>query len=308
MTYVFLITGFLGAGKTTFLKDRLSSTKLRTGVLVNDFGKVNFDSMEIKKDSLEIVELSNGSIFCSCLKDYFIDGLVHLIQLGLDEIYIESSGLADPSDMNKVLSVVRLKAVNIQFSFGGTICLVDGLFFPKVLPKMLSVERQVRHSHLIIINKCDLINLEQLEKVKKTLTELNPRAQIIETSYGKFDWQSHKIDVFDIVDEVTTNKVETRNKNLILHILSEPDPEVFRAFLNSISNYFFRIKGFIHMDSQLHKVDLVNLQIQIEPSPGLFDNPGIDQLACLTSQGLDSISQLAKMADKYLPGIFRLEM
>lgn len=311
MTTIFLITGFLGAGKTTFLKGRLAATSGRTGVLVNDFGKVNFDGLQIQREGLSMVELSNGSIFCSCLKDNFIEGLVDLIQQGLDTVFIESSGLADPSEMGKILGIVRLRTTGTSFRFGGTICLVDALFFPKVLPKMLSVERQIRHSHLILVNKRDLIDAAQLGHVLETLAVMNPKARLIETEYGQVDPAELAIEAFEIADEETTNKLETRNKNLVLHLLYEPEVDAFRAFLDAISNYFFRIKGFIRLKGQLVQVDQVNQQIsfqtlsadQVPP-----DQAGINQLVCLTSQGLESISHLARMADQYIPGHFRLEM
>ena len=94
MTTIYLITGFLGAGKTTFLKGRLALSEVKTGVLVNDFGKLNFDGLQMKKQGLERVELSNGSIFCSCLKDAFIDGLVYLVDTaGYDEAISEDTAV-----------------------------------------------------------------------------------------------------------------------------------------------------------------------------------------------------------------------
>lgn len=306
-TEIYLITGFLGAGKTTFLKGRLAASGLRTGVLINDFGKINYDGLQIKQNGLEMVELSNGSIFCSCLKDNFVDGLVHLIELGLDEVYIESSGLADPSEMGKILGLVARRAVG-GFRFRGTICLVDSLFFLEVLPKMLSVERQISHSHLIIINKCDLTDEAQLQKIRVKISKLNARAKIIEASFGKIDWSSIQFDVFDIADEDTTNKIETRNKSLVLHLLEEPEADSFQSFLDALGSHFFRVKGFVDFSSQVQKVDLVNRQVRLEPATGKMDRSSINQLVCLTSQGLDSISHLAKMANNYIPGAFRLEM
>ena len=308
MTAIYLITGFLGAGKTTFLKGRLASSHVRTGVLVNDFGKVNFDGQLFKQNGLEMVELSNGSIFCSCLKNDFIEGLAFLVEKGLDEIYIESSGLADPSDMGKILELVNLKKTCGTFIYKGAVCLVDTLFFPKVLPKMLAVERQIRHSHLVVLNKCDLVDKAQLENVRQVISQLNPRAMIIATTFGQVDWDTLDYDVFAIADEETTNKIETRNKNLVLHFLHEPDTAAFRDFLAAVAGHFFRIKGLVHLDHQLYKVDQVNFQIQIERYSGSPEQGQSDQLVCLTSQGMESISHLARMADQYLPGIFRLEM
>ena len=214
MTTIYLITGFLGAGKTTFLKERLLHAPVRTGVLVNDFGKVNFDGLQIKRQGMDLIELSNGSIFCSCLKDNFIEGLVELVERSLDEVYIESSGLADPSDMGKVLDSVRLRLACGDFTFGGAICLVDALFFPRVLPKMLSVERQLRHSHLVLVNKCDLVGAAELAAIEQTILSLNPKVKILRTTYGQVDWDNLQLEVFAIPDEETTNRIETRNKNL----------------------------------------------------------------------------------------------
>lgn len=306
MTEIFLITGFLGAGKTTFLKRRLEFETLRTGVLVNDFGKINFDGLQIQKKGLEMVELSNGSIFCSCLKDSFIDGLVHLVDLGLDRIYIESSGLADPSDMGKILDVVKLNTKPDGFLYAGAICLVDCLFFPKVLPKMLAVERQIRHSHLIILNKLDLVNSEQVQIIRATIKQMNSQAKVIETCYGDVDDERLVIDVFPIEDEETTNKISTRNKNLILHFIREPEEEALWDFLKSLSSHFFRIKGFVQLKGQTYKIEQVNDQLQF----GLSDIslPEDSSLVCLTSQGLESISHLSLQVDRYLSGYCRLEM
>ncbi|MDD2534335.1 MAG: GTP-binding protein [Eubacteriales bacterium] len=328
MTAIYLITGFLGSGKTTFLKRRLEMTTVRTGVLVNDFGKINFDGLQIQHDGLEMVELSNGSIFCSCLKDSFIDGLVHLVDLELDQIFIESSGLADPSDMGKILDVVRLRTKPNSFNFNGTICLIDCLFFPKVLPKMLAVERQIRHSHLIILNKLDLVEPAQVKIIRNTIGQMNPLAAVIETSYGFINSQHLAFEIFPIEDEESTNKITTRNKNLILHFLHEPEEQVLREFLTALGSHFFRIKGLIQLNNQTFKIDQVNDQLQmnrydarpaidpsliaaaeLDPHAGAESwNAKNNQLVCLTSQGLESISHLSTQIERFIPGYCRLEM
>ncbi len=307
-TQIFLVTGFLGAGKTTFLKHRLGRADGRIGVLVNDFGKINFDGLAIRKAGQQMVELTNGSIFCSCLKDQFIDGLVDLIRLGLDRIYIESSGLADPSEMDRILEVVRFRAAGAPFCFKGTICLVDGLYFLRTLPKMLSVERQVRHSHLILINKCDLIDDLHRDLIHQKLSELNPRAKVLETVKAEIPEEDLDFLIFDTGSEETTNTVTTRNKSLVLHFLHDPDEAPFREFLAAVSTHFYRIKGRVRLNGHPARVDLVNQQILIERGTDPDDPGEINQLVCLTSQGMESVSHLALMADRHIPGSFRLEM
>lgn len=328
MIELYLITGFLGAGKTTFLKARLACADVRTGVLVNDFGKINFDGLQLRAFGTvpgqltgpvagpvigqaagpEVIELSNGSIFCSCLKEQFIDGLVHLIRLGLDRIYIESSGLADPSEMDRILDVIRMRTAGVPFRFKGTICLVDGSFFLKTLPKMLSVERQVRHSHLILINKCDLIDEVRRAVIRDKLRELNPRARIVETVYGQTGPSELDFDVFETGNEETTNTIATRNRTLILHVLYDPEEAAFCAFLDAVSTHFYRIKGWVRINGQPVKVDQVNQQISLEAGQHPVDPAAVNQLVCLTAQGIESISHLAIMADRYIPGIFKLDM
>ena len=69
---LYIVSGFLGSGKTTFLKNMLFNfDKKKTGVLVNEFGAVNIDSVRLSGDTIKMVEINNGSIFCSCLKGDF---------------------------------------------------------------------------------------------------------------------------------------------------------------------------------------------------------------------------------------------
>ncbi len=166
MTKVYLITGFLGSGKTTFLQNQLSGKDYKTGVLMNEFGKTSIDGTLIKDEDMDMIELTNGSIFCSCLKDHFIEGLRELISRELDCIYIESSGLADPSNMLTIIELLRSQCSH-DFSYEGSICIVDCLHFIKEYEIMVSVANQVRHSHTIILNKNDLIDQATRDKIKK---------------------------------------------------------------------------------------------------------------------------------------------
>ena len=188
MTRIYLLTGFLGAGKTTFLNHRLKQTRARVGVLMNEFGKISMDTIAVEINGIDLLELKNGSIFCACLKDKFIDGLATLVSSELDEIYIEGSGLADPSDMGKVVQVLKKLVGENTFTFEGTICIVDGLYFEAELDKMVSVERQIAHSHHVLVNKSDLIDQEQLQIIVDKIKEINPLVGITPVAYGQVDF------------------------------------------------------------------------------------------------------------------------
>jgi len=307
MTDIYLITGFLGSGKTTFLNHRLMNTTTKVGVLMNEFGKVSMDSVTVSKEGMSLLELTNGSIFCSCLKENFIQGLAHLLTLNLDEVYIESSGLSDPSDMDKVIQVIKGRVDISSFTFKGTLCLVDGVFFKKELDKMVSVERQIRHSHHILINKIDLITPDEQDEIIQIIQSLNPKATISSVSYGKVDWDKLALEYFPINDEETTNTPESRPRSLLLKFIHEPELSTLEMFLDAIKYYFYRAKGFVQVSDSWYKIDLVNERIDIKSYDGSIDN-GRNELVFLSSTGLESISKLAQAADKFIPGLFQLTM
>lgn len=74
-------------------------------------------------------EISNGSIFCSCLKLQFVSALAEMSKQGLDMLFVESSGLADPSNLEEILAAVEVLCADQPYTLAGTICLVDGVDF-----------------------------------------------------------------------------------------------------------------------------------------------------------------------------------
>ena len=108
MIKLVMLTGFLGSGKTTLLQkliDEYADRKI--GVLINEFGAVSVDSEIIDDKGVQMTELSNGSIFCACLKDQFVDALVKLSGRDLEYLFIEASGLADPANMVELLKGIE---------------------------------------------------------------------------------------------------------------------------------------------------------------------------------------------------------
>ena len=106
---IILVTGFLGVGKTTLLNrliERYKSKKL--GVIINDFGKISVDGILLRdllpdSQNNSIIEIKNGSIFCSCLSVDLVTALKEYIELNPDLLIIETSGLSDPSSFQKIL-------------------------------------------------------------------------------------------------------------------------------------------------------------------------------------------------------------
>ena len=260
---------------------------------------------------MDFVELKNGSVFCACLKPQFIEALKQLLTLGLDEIYIEGSGLADPSDMGKVIQVLKKELPHIAFQFVATICLVDGLYFQAELEKMVSVGRQIAHSHYIFINKCDLIDESQLSQVMDLIRSLNQQAVILPVTQGVVDFEDLQLSYYHIEDEETTNRKDNKPKCAILHFDESPTKVQLENFLKKLVDHFYRIKGFVKMEDHWYKVDLVNKRIDvIEFGPvGMDENQdGMNELVCLSSRGVAGISHLATTMKNALPVACRIEV
>lgn len=307
MVNIYLITGFLGAGKTSFLNQQLKLTKRKVGVLMNEFGAISMDTVAIDHEDESFIELKNGSIFCACLKENFISGISRLVTQDIEDLFIEASGLSDPSDMGKVLQVVDSTVEGAEYNFKGTICLIDGMYFFQELDKMVSVERQIRHSHYIVINKCDLIDDVKINAIEAKLIELNPKATIVRAVSGKIDAEDLQMDTFYIEDEETTNKVDNKPKNLVVHFTETVDRAELTTFLEALTDHFFRIKGYLTLEGQMHKVDTVNSQIVMEAFEGDVLVEAEERLVCLASKGIISVSKIATEAGRVFKSGYELK-
>ncbi|MFA5575681.1 MAG: CobW family GTP-binding protein [Tissierellaceae bacterium] len=268
-TKLYLLTGFLGAGKTTFLTNVLKDLEdKKISVIMNEFGKVGIDGSIIKKEGMELVELNKGSIFCSCLKLSFVSALVEMADRNMEYVFVESSGLADPSNIDEFLEAVEVVKGDV-YDYSGAICIVDGLNFLEQIGDVETIERQLRFSHLVIISKVDLIHSEKLKEIKEKIREINNRADIVESINGVIDYDFLDRDLM-IYDwgayEDTSNSPENRPKTLTLTFEGELAKEKLTDFLNIIKEDSYRIKGFFRLQDGWNQVDVVNRTIDYSPS------------------------------------------
>ena len=111
---LYVLTGFLGAGKTTLLQHLLQHTQRRVGVIQNEFGKLSIDGELLDRGGITMKEISRGSIFCSCLKLSFVHALAEMGQMDLEDVFVESCGLADPSNIEEILEAVKVLLTAIR--------------------------------------------------------------------------------------------------------------------------------------------------------------------------------------------------
>ncbi|GAA0775970.1 hypothetical protein GCM10008908_28540 [Clostridium subterminale] len=266
---LYVLTGFLGSGKTTVLLRLLDALKdKRVGVIQNEFGKLGIDGAILKRDNIEMVEINRGSIFCSCLKISFAQALAEMSKQGLEYVFVESSGLADPSNIEEIFEGVKVLLSEATYDLKGVLCLIDVVNFIEQLEDLETVNRQLKHCHMAIINKVDLIEEEELKNVIKEVREVNPKCDIETCSFGEFgiDFLNKDLLVNQWAEgEESTNTVESKPKSLTMNFSSVVSKNKMEEFLNSIKKYSYRIKGFFNLNDGWQQIDVVGKNIDYKP-------------------------------------------
>jgi len=201
ITRVYLITGFLGSGKTTFLNRIIDAfpKDQKLTLLVNEFGEIGVDGTLVEGDEIDMLEISKGSIFCVCVKTDFIKGLYELnSKVQPDALLIESTGVANPSDLKKD---IKLPIFNDRFHFMEQFCVIDAVHFIDANNLYASLEKQIASSTVFIINKIDLASPQVIEDTKNVVRQVHPDPTFFETSYADIPLESF----FDLAEAVSAD-------------------------------------------------------------------------------------------------------
>lgn len=181
---VTIITGFLGAGKTTFVNNILQKySDTRFALVENEFGDVAIDTKLIKgMDASQMFELKQGCICCT-ISDEFELVLQELAERFLDvgHLLIETTGVADPASV--IQPFFKDESLKETYQYNGTICLVDGLNFNSQPEQQIAI-RQMVIADLILINKSKGFTEGQKGNFKNEIEGFNPFAKIEFIEFG----------------------------------------------------------------------------------------------------------------------------
>ncbi len=176
-----IVTGMLGAGKTTFIQNYLKNSKEKTVILVNDFGKAGIDGEIISQISPETIELPSGCVCCT-LKFDLINTLKKIIaEFSPEHLLIEPSGIASVSGIVDALLQTGISGFTV-------ITIVDSVDFLDFYDSGMYgefFEDQIRNADLLLINKIDLVTPDIIMKTRNIISKLNPTAIIIPTVKAK---------------------------------------------------------------------------------------------------------------------------
>ncbi|MED0874220.1 GTP-binding protein [Bacillus mobilis] len=212
-----VLSGFLGAGKTTLLHHILANkSNLKVALIVNDMSEINIDASLIKKGGFsrteeKLVEIQNGCICCTLREDLMIE-VNRLVENGdIDYIIIESSGISEPipvaqtftytdevlhidltknSRLDTMVTVVDANRFWDDFADGESLLdrkqSIDENDTREVIDLLID---QIEFANVILLNKIDLLEKEDVIELHHLLKKLNPGAKIIESSFSNVPLQ-----------------------------------------------------------------------------------------------------------------------
>ncbi|WP_277405740.1 CobW family GTP-binding protein [Lacrimispora xylanisolvens] len=239
-TPVILITGYLGSGKTTLLQGLLESgDNSGLALVINDMGSVNVDSKLIKnenclQETAKMVELQNGCICCS-LREEFMNQIEELSKdQRVEKIIVEASGISNPASIAEGFLMSEEESDSSGVYLQSIITVVDGdRLYCEFLDEMKEqlndegeeepdiinlVMDQIEFCSTIILNKCDLLNPAKIEQVISTIKQIQPEAEIIQTTWGKVDtrliFDGREFDYDRVMNSSSLQKALAREKQL----------------------------------------------------------------------------------------------
>jgi Putative GTPases (G3E family) len=293
---VYLITGFLGAGKTTFLKRLVQALgERRLHIIVNEFGREGVDGALLRELGATLDEISNGSIFCSCRLDKFEETLDRALAARPDCILIEASGLSDPTNIRKIMQLPEFAE---RVDYQGAICLVDAVRFEKVYATARCCKKQLAAANLVLLNKSDLVSPEKLASVRESIHAQRPDVRIHETVRGALEpaWLAELTSAGGETPEAPDIPDITLQKHE-LQISPRCTAAQLHQMLRILGEDSYRIKGIVTLKEGVYLADCVGSMLSLTPCAD--KKAGTGQLQILAGQGLPVRRSLRAVTQQY---------
>ena len=186
---VTIISGYLGSGKTTLLNHILENqVGLRTAVLVNEFGEIGIDNELIIKTEEDMIELNNGCICCT-INGELLKTISKILEKSkeIDYLIVETTGLADPLPVAMTFAAGNLRE---KIRLDSIITLIDAENFDFNLKKADVAYSQILYGDILLLNKCDLVNEEHLNRIEKQIYDIKNEPRILRCINSKVGLQT----------------------------------------------------------------------------------------------------------------------
>jgi G3E family GTPase len=266
---VILIAGFLGAGKTTFLRRLLSWPGQLKGtvILVNEFGEVGIDGELLEGFATPVVEMANGCICCTLQGDLIRNLEDILARLHPQRLLIEATGVADPLDILKVLDMPQFQG---QLEPAKVVTIVDADFWAAREYFGPLFYNQIKAADLILLNKVDLQESEEVGRFLAEIREICPTCAIVPTYHCSVDpgmiWGLARtraaeppsffiadLDHHDIIPHLGKghdhdhdhDHVQVGYVTFAYESVTPFREDCFRQVMETVPNELYRIKGYV---------------------------------------------------------------
>jgi G3E family GTPase len=293
---VTVLTGFLGAGKTTLLNRILTAEHgRRVAVIVNEFGEVGIDHHLLISSDQEIVEMSNGCICCTVRGD-LLRSLFELLEhkAKFDTLMIETTGLADPAPVVQTFFVDE--RIRSAYQLNGVVTVVDAKHIFRQLSNSPESKEQIAFADMVLLNKIDLINPEDLPELEFKLRNLNGAARICQTRNSDVDIGT-VLDLRSLDLEVKAEKHDDSHGHTdgieTVAITTPGDLDGlkvshwFRELLAEFGEKIMRMKGILNLRQDPDQFVFQGVHLLFEGRPGRQWAAGEERLNRLVFIGRD---------------------
>ena len=178
---VTIVTGALGAGKTTLVNHLIAASGRRLAVIVNEFGEIGIDGELIESGAEELIELSSGCVCCVVRGDLIRTLRRLLDDRTFDGVVIETTGLANPGPV--IQSFFADQQLAARCRLDAVVTVVDAVHFAAQLAASRDVADQVALASVILLNKC--ADAGDAGAVEDRVRALNPLAAVLRTDRGR---------------------------------------------------------------------------------------------------------------------------
>ncbi|MFJ7736582.1 CobW family GTP-binding protein [Lysinibacillus sp. NPDC097287] len=256
MKDVYLFSGFLGSGKTSMLTDVIRQLKekgLKPAVIMNELGKLPFDSQAVEKD-VPLKEMLEGCICCTGAEKTEAQIQSLLLDSEFDVLIIETTGAAHPVEaLDAVYSPLFAEKLTIK----GIVTVADSKLWlnrDTLTPQVRSLfMEQIRHAHLLLANKMDLLSEEEQGKVVYELQGFNPGAFILQTTNGRVPLHLlESLEATAPVDKADVVKAPIASMQLGSRLVEFENctftQEQFEDWVRQLPDSVYRMKGFVPIE------------------------------------------------------------
>lgn len=268
-TKLFILCGFTGSGKGTFLKNvsaYLSEEKI--GIIVSELRRVPGDGKEFRKNHINYTVRKNGSISCSCKNSDIVNAMEEMASHSLKYLFIEKLGIIDPENLYRVMDAIAARIGDV-YEYKGALCIIDGLYFLDQLENHENVKRQLEQCQLAVINKTDLVGSKTMEKIKARIMGVNPDILIEQAQFGRFDYGFLGEGFPGIrakASEDAAQTLKSKPEHMVLRFDGELKKAELGRFLQKASKVCYRIKGYFRLEDGWNLVDVMDGRIEYSPA------------------------------------------